>query len=773
MPKQLEAPLGVHLVDAAQQVSRLMARAVLSPEPVFSSKKFRTEAQRVAQGIFAMTERPPASRQRALDDITERWCALAATGLEQMRTQRQTRRRPSVLALARDALAWPDAPQSRDLVEYAIVAGLRHAYGIGATLDHVEGLRQSCDNLAGTVAISQRRRALKSWSAMDFFALDLMSLHGHIRLAPSPEAMRAQMAAFLDDSSRFGVVERKRDFGNDVWPELFGEVPAFGTLLQEAYAQPLGIPGLDQVLGGLLPAFASKGESPGVVSLIVGPPGSGKTALCLRIARTLSQFGSRVRFLPAGESLLGLRSKEAGLSETRWWTPFCPGSPSNSGGSGDVVMLESVSAKSLPDVARRVVREFASRRPTPWSALAPAFPRVLVIDGLGALLAARRGAASSSRSNVDGALQSLRDAGVSVFLTCSPVDDDTHQLGYLADNVVRLAFEQETGGRHETRTLTLAKTRFQHGDRGRHILHVAGGDSVSVGPSLHSVLRRLEHTEAPSRQGLIHLPFSGARRSLAPRLVDPSHSLVFGWGPSGKAGFALSCLLSPRAKPEADVIERRERVEWARRSRTLVISFLYPEAYYSDLGQKISQSKHHGGLGAFALETWAPYPGFIDAETFVDQVQRRLDRAELEGRPFTGVLLDSIHTLLLEFPLLQADELLWPCLYRVLRARKITTVSTFTVFDVSAGTPTGAAKRGDVRFNAPILPASTAVAARSEQFLRMLVSSSDYTFNVGRTPEGTVLSEIQATIDARARRGATYRWDSESMSLRQLDPARG
>jgi hypothetical protein len=772
MPKQLEAPLGVRLVDAAQQVSRLMARAVLSPEPAFSSKKFLAEAQRVAQRVFEIPELPPALRQRTLDEITDRWCSLAAAGLEQMRTQRQTRRRPSVLALARDALSVPDVPQSRDLVEYAIVTGLRHAYGIGATLAHVEGLRQSCDNLANTVAVSQRRRALKSWSAMDFFALDLMSLHGHIRLAPSPESLRAQLAAFLDDSSSFGVALQKRDFGNDVWPELFGEVPAFGTLLQEAYAQPLGIPGLDQVLGGLLPAFGSKGEAPGIVSLIVGPPGSGKTALCLRIARTLSQFGSSVRFLPAGESLPGLRSKEACFSETRWWAPFCPGSQVGAEGAGDLAMLEADSGKSLPDVARRVVREFASKKPAPVPGLAPAFPRVLVIDGLGALLSAGKGTASSSRSSVDGALQSLRAAGVAVFLTCSPVDEDAHQLGYLADNVVRLAFEQEAGGRHETRTLTLAKTRLQHGDRGRHILHVAGGDSVSVGPSLHSVLRRLEHTEAPSRQGLIHLPFTGARKSLAPRLVDPSHSLVFGSGASGKAGFALSCLLSPRARPEADVIERRERLEWARRSRTLVISFLYPEAYYSDLGQKISQSKPHRGLGTFQMETWAPYPGFIDAETFVDQVQRRLDRAELSGKPFTGVLLDSIHTLLLEFPLLQADELLWPCLYRILRARKITTVSTFTLFDVSAVTPRVGVKRADVRAAAPNLPASSAATARSEQCLRMLVGASDYTFNVGRTPEGTVLSEIQATIDARARRGSTYRWDAETMSLGQLEPGR-
>src|SRR5689334_17830093 len=99
MPKQPEGPLGVHLVVAAEQVSRLMAQAVLSPKPEFQARKFLADAGRLAQGIFDLPEHSPASRQRALDEIAGRWCTLAAAGLEQMRTQRQTRRRPSVLAL--------------------------------------------------------------------------------------------------------------------------------------------------------------------------------------------------------------------------------------------------------------------------------------------------------------------------------------------------------------------------------------------------------------------------------------------------------------------------------------------------------------------------------------------------------------------------------------------------------------------------------------------------------------------------------------------------
>src|SRR6201989_2046074 len=100
MPKQPEAPLGVHLAEAARQLARLMARAVLSPEPVLNQKKFVAEAHRVAQSVYDTENLAPALRQRTLEETTARWSALVTSRLEQMRTQRQTRRRPSVLALA-------------------------------------------------------------------------------------------------------------------------------------------------------------------------------------------------------------------------------------------------------------------------------------------------------------------------------------------------------------------------------------------------------------------------------------------------------------------------------------------------------------------------------------------------------------------------------------------------------------------------------------------------------------------------------------------------
>ena len=753
MTKQPEAPLGAHLVRAAQQLSRLMAQAVLSPAPALDAKRFLLDARKVAEAIFEMPEHTPALRQRAVEEAVDRWRALAATGLEQMRTQRQTRRRPSVLALTRDALAAPGVPRSRYLAEYAIASGLRRAYGVGATLSDVERLRQSCEHLTSTVAASQRRRALKSWSSTDFFALDLMALHGHIRLAPSPGSLEAQLAGYVKHAASFGVDGGKREFGDDVWPELFGEVPPFAALLKHAYAQPIGVPGLDQAMGGLLPAFGPSGKAPGLVNFLVGPSGSGKTALSLAVARTLAQFGSSVRFVSAGESLLSLASKEAGSSESAWWTAF------GAETSGDLAILESKPQDALVEIVRRAERGFGGERGSgSRSPLSPAFPRVLVIDG--APFVAKKGRGNAA--DLSGTLQGLRDAGICTFLTCSAEDAVAHQLEPLADNVLRLGFEREPTGRHETRTLVVAKTRLQHGDRGRHVLRVGGRAGVTVSPSLHSVLRRLDRSEGLGKQGLVHLPFKGARKSLAPRLVDPSHSLVFGLGSSGKAGFALGCLLSPRAKLETDVLEKKDLTDWARRSRTLVVSFLYPESYYSDLAQRILQrGPHREASAGGTVETWALYPGFIDPETFVDELQRRIELAELQGRPFTGVLIDGIHNLLLEFPLLQADELLWPCVYRILRANRIATMSTFTFFDI----PLGATPDGAKRSKAPSLPGTSGIAARSELFLHMLVSCCDYSFNLSRTAEGKVVAEIQATMDSRARRGASYVWDPEKLSL--------
>jgi hypothetical protein len=62
---------------------------------------------------------------------------------------------------------------------------------------------------------------------------------------------------------------------------------------------------------------------------------------------------------------------------------------------------------------------------------------------------------------------------------------------------------------------------------------------------------------------------------------------------------------------------------------------------------------------------------------------RLLDEAVLEGEPFTGIMLDGLHNVFLQFKNLQGAHMIWPLLYSILSRYNLTVVTTFTNFSVS------------------------------------------------------------------------------------------
>ena len=95
------------------------------------------------------------------------------------------------------------------------------------------------------------------------------------------------------------------------WPQIYGDLPDFPSLLTLAFAQPFAIDGLDDIMGG--PPLPFRRINPqrggGLVSLVVGPPGSGKTTFSLSIATRMAALGSAVTYLTTEESESALRGK--------------------------------------------------------------------------------------------------------------------------------------------------------------------------------------------------------------------------------------------------------------------------------------------------------------------------------------------------------------------------------------------------------------------------------------------------------------------------------
>jgi KaiC/GvpD/RAD55 family RecA-like ATPase len=550
----------------------------------------------------------------------------------------------------------------------------------------------------------------------------------------------------------------RRSYGAGSWPEIFGEVPQLAAILRRAFAAPLGIPGLEEVLGGLQPAFLAEHGAPGIVTLLAGPPGSGKTTLALAIASVLAELGTVVRFLAAEESVAAIDNK---LASQFWSTPaslWSQWAPEGRTRRGDFGVIELERSDSLGSVVRRLEADLDDGHSPIEHAT---FGRAIVIDSLGAVLKpATRGKVHGARAFLRDYLQRLRDTGVCVFLTASAVDEDQLQVDYLVDNVVRLGLETDASGRHTTRVLALEKTRMQYSHGGRHVLHISAGEGCSVSPSLHSVMREIKTLEVrePSATHLFELPVGGETvpGEGVPTMREGSHILIYGQGSTNKARLALTCALAPSKVGNHDRVASRQNDKGdvplvARPRRTLVVSFLYSEAYYRKQVKQVELKDQEGGKSTVV---WSLYPGFVNAETFVARLRKYLDTAELEGLPFESLVIDGIHNLILEFPLLQADELLWPCVFRIARTRGIRTVCTFTFFDVGAD-------HADVDGRIARDVGARSFAQRTELFFHMLVSGCDYSFDVNREfqPRGSTITVRVANSSSMGLRvGDMYRW---------------
>jgi len=437
--------------------------------------------------------------------------------------------------------------------------------------------------------------------------------------------------------------------------------------------------------------------------------------------------------------------------------------------------------EDMQSILDQLKRDYDSARPADADHPMSPCPALLVIDNINELL---NGSSGADRHNRHGAweqfVKSCRDFGVLVVLISAADVPHAVRLDYLAD--VTIVLRQEKTGRPEdkpVRLFQLLKTRHQISRQGSHVMHISGAEGLRLSPQIPSEMDRkqivrhelfddkavintlnlLEHRVDQGKKGQSQ---TGRVESLirkestkAPylNLFARSRILVHGYGSSGKAGFALKLLLTPpmdasnpleqiehvanenmsargkRTAQPADYKNLPMPYEHVRfRRKVLIISFLYAEQYYYPLVDKLhaeSLSQIYPGLRKAELEILAFYPGYLTAEDLVNKVIRKLDAAILDGDPFTGVLLDGLHNVFLQFHNLQEHDMIWPLLYSILSRYDLTVVSTFTNFSLN----------GQLVDDQPGEKKSMVLAALEDQslmkkgmipFLHMLVKATDF-----------------------------------------------
>jgi hypothetical protein len=141
-------------------------------------------------------------------------------------------------------------------------------------------------------------------------------------------------------------------------------------------------------------------------------------------------------------------------------------------------------------------------------------------------------------------------------------------------------------------------------------------------------------------------------------------------------------------------------------------------------------------------------PGFLLAEDLYSKLGRKLEEGNLEGRPFTSVVVDGLHNLALQFPGAGESRNLLPIIYGTLSRSNVTLITTFTTLslDTSEVDGSGDLMEGAVfrlRVHLPLL--------------HTLVQASDYVFEVFRADRGRLPAKSNGLgLETPVDRGATY-----------------
>ncbi len=579
----------------------------------------------------------------------------------------------------------------------------------------------------------------------------------------------------------------------------YARLPDPGSLLNELHGLPLPVEGLSAVFQGGL-RFASGGD---VVAAISGPFGAGKTSACLALAASLAPLGCRTLFLSCEEDPADIATRlheAAPASLGRTTSLFRCVQPQHTrsvaGPSWFTAHKISIAAEdgqvdapaALTDFIATALREaslfvpFRSQDSGPPTL--PPFARpVIIVDGLHQLFLE----AATSDQMLDRSLRQLIDVCRqmrAVFLfTIAENEPALKRLDYLCDLVLQLdrrGFDVPEA--RAERIFRILKSRRQPASVGAHVLHLSGSRSFRIKPNIASYTQggKLRRWIEPDPEWVLRMSDHWNHVTLQ----CGSQTLVYGFGSSGKAGLALY-LLHHRPVPasslgdtEPDLFSEFPPPKPARgepcayESRILVVSFLYHTSYYRRLAGRIRKTHERpvdrsSTIGdAMILDVIALYPGNLTPEDFLAKVENKLWAAETRGLPYTGILIDGIHNVYVQFPALQADATFWPQLYGTLRRRGLNVITTHTDFELRSNTYPGQ----------PVIDFEHA-RRRSTPLLSVIVSAADYVFELSAALP-TTRGRWEYRLFARTTLGTdppsgSVPWDRQACRLGDWQPAHG
>jgi hypothetical protein len=536
-----------------------------------------------------------------------------------------------------------------------------------------------------------------------------------------------------------------------------GRIPEIGEIINELWGVLLPIRGADTVFRGGL-RFSSEG---GLVIALHGGPGTGKTTLSLAFGAYLAAFRIDTLFITAEEHEGDLRARASSISpESYRRLSFFPRN------SDKWLSIQRVTANSLTSGSklREMLKKFASLRASGEinddSGAGRICNRVIVLDGIHDLLSDSKGAIDELRDFI----AECRQLHSLVILTTGEEWASDNRIDYLVDMAIRLSnASTEEYSRKPDRRFLITKARFQLCATGTHGLQIAGEKGVRLSPQINYQLDRraiwkprLPEFDAVKVVTRIEAASPKGERILTADSVNISRGsniFINGLGSGGKAALALKIAMAPSFLAESVKIGPKDFDRHAfahpsnlipERENILIISFLYAREYYTNIFnrlralRKLEMPKSDDELLGPFFDIIHLYPGYLRPNDLFNRIEWRLQEAELEGMPFTSVIIEGIHNVFLQFPELQRYPLFWPQLFSMLRSRPLTTITTHTNIDLSYNEQARALLREELNDEDDVEAARAVFNIddkRSEPLRHALVQQTDFSFDV--TPTGS------------------------------------
>ncbi|HEX7945070.1 MAG TPA: hypothetical protein VF495_10415, partial [Phenylobacterium sp.] len=414
----------------------------------------------------------------------------------------------------------------------------------------------------------------------------------------------------------------------------------------------------------------------------------------------------------------------------------------------------------------------------------PSFARpIIIIDGFHQLFRESDAAPATVERSLRALIDFCRGLEAVVIFTVAESEAAIQRLDYLCDLVIqldRVGFDQPDA--KPTRIFRLLKARRQPALPGSHVFHLTGPKSFRIKPSVraHAQQARVRRWIDPDLRTRIQLADEWPDLKIRNR----SQVLIYGRGSSGKAGLGLYILHRRAIEDGAyaaatglSLFEGSRTVDVPQplppyEARTLVVSFLYQGPHYRQIFRKMRTAPRRRPTGgswvwwpdsAIQPDVISLYPGALTPEDFLAKIENRLAAADFRGLPYTGVLIDGIHNVFVQYPALEADTAFWPQLYSLLRRRGVTVVTTHTDFELREF---GAGARS---FELDFQHAQRKAAP----LLSALVSAADYVFEISAGHYGGYVDHRLHPKSALGENppAGFVAWDRQACRLGEWNPA--